>query len=52
MSEIRPRPCLVCEKPCKTEGQLCPDCASAGHYVTDDTVVVRLSIGAREESGQ
>lgn len=53
MSDLRARPCLVCEKPCKTEGQLCPECAAHGHYVTDDTVVVSLTIGVpREESEQ
>lgn len=38
------RPCLVCEKPCATEGQLCPDCAAAGHRVTDDEVLVNITI--------
>ena len=39
-----PRPCVACEKPCTTEGQLCPDCAVAGHRVTDDAVMVQIDV--------
>lgn len=42
--QIKPRPCLVCEQPCLTEGQLCRDCAAAGHRVTDDEVIFNLTI--------
>lgn len=38
------RPCVVCHKPCRSEGQLCPACVQAGHYVTDTEVVVNLHI--------
>ena len=40
---IRPRPCLVCEKPCVAEGQLCAECAANGCSVTDDAVYVTLT---------
>lgn len=41
---IHPRPCLVCEEPCPTEGQLCPACAEAGHRVTDNAVIFNFEI--------
>lgn len=43
-AELRARPCLVCEQPCSTEGQLCPDCAEAGHRVTDNEVLVAIDV--------
>lgn len=42
--EIKPRPCLVCERPCLTEGQLCVECAAAGHRVTDTEVIVQIGV--------
>lgn len=44
MIDFRPRPCIVCETPCRTEGQLCTACAAAGCRVTDDEVIVALNI--------
>lgn len=41
---LRPRPCLVCQKPCRTEGQLCGACVDAGHRVTDDAVIVQIEV--------
>jgi hypothetical protein len=41
---IPSRSCLVCQQPCRTEGQLCPDCAAAGHRVTDTEVIVNIEI--------
>lgn len=40
----RSRPCLVCETPCRTEGQLCTACAAAGCRVTDTEVIVSIDI--------
>jgi hypothetical protein len=40
---FRPRSCLVCTQPTLNEGQLCTECANAGHRVDDDTVYVYLS---------
>lgn len=42
--DIPSRSCLVCQQPCRTEGQLCPDCAAAGHRVTDTEVIVQIGI--------
>lgn len=41
---IHPRACIVCETPCTSEGQLCPDCVERGHRVDNDTVIVNLEI--------
>lgn len=44
LDDFRPRPCLVCEEPCVTEGQLCRVCADRGHRVTDTEVIVAIDI--------
>lgn len=44
----RSRPCIVCETPCRTEGQLCTACAAAGCRVTDDEVIVTIGIEVPE----
>lgn len=41
---FKPRPCLVCETPCVSEGQLCAACVERGHWVKDDQVFVNIEV--------
>jgi hypothetical protein len=45
---IRARPCIVCETPCTSEGQLCRDCVAKGHRVENDRVIVNIEIRVPE----